>query len=31
VLARTWRVAHSPAAHSNDTGCTSLHMEWRRT
>src|ERR687894_2767918 len=31
VLARTWRVPHSPAAHSNDTGCTSLHTEWRRT
>jgi hypothetical protein len=31
VLARTWRVTHSPAAHSNDTGCTSLHTEWRRT
>src|SRR5829696_359878 len=31
VLARTWRVAHSPADHSNDTVCTSLHTERRRT
>jgi hypothetical protein len=31
VLARTWRVAYSPADHSNDTGCTSLHTERRRT
>ena len=31
VLARTWRVAHSPAAHSNETVCTSLHTERRRT
>src|SRR5215208_3105109 len=27
VLARTWRVAYSPADHSNDTGCTSLHTD----
>lgn len=31
VLARTWRVAPSPADHSNDTVCTSLHTERRRT
>jgi hypothetical protein len=31
VLARTWRVAHSPADHSNETVCTSLHAERRRT
>src|ERR671912_433625 len=30
VLARTWRVAHSPADHSNDTVRTSLHTEKRR-
>lgn len=31
VLARTWRVAHSPADHSNDTVCTLLHTDRRRT
>jgi hypothetical protein len=31
VLARTWLVAHSPAHHSNDTVCTSLHTGKRRT
>jgi hypothetical protein len=31
VLARTWRVAHSPADHSNDTVCTSLRTVRRRT
>jgi hypothetical protein len=31
VLARTWRVAHSPADHSNETVCTSLHTERGRT
>jgi hypothetical protein len=31
VLARTWRVAYSPADHSNDTVCTLLHPDRRRT
>jgi hypothetical protein len=31
VLARTWRVAHSTADHSNDTVCNLLHTDRRRT